>query len=112
MLALAGSARKRRSAGSRRRRCRRAASRAQTGTPSGQGEIGHLAVHGRRTQRLRHLRSEAGARQTSRAAPKEAISTFFGNPGPLMKSPFTFKQYGQYGRMGIGYPAAHCAACG
>src|SRR5688572_14407582 len=26
--------------------------------------------------------------------PKEAISTFFGNPGPLMKSPFTFKQYG------------------
>jgi len=29
--------------------------------------------------------------------PKEAISTFFGNPGPLMKSPFTFKQYGQSG---------------
>ncbi len=29
--------------------------------------------------------------------PKEAISTFFGNPGPLMKSPFSFKQYGQTG---------------
>ena len=29
--------------------------------------------------------------------PKEAISTFFGNPGPLMKSPFTFKKYGQCG---------------
>jgi hypothetical protein len=29
--------------------------------------------------------------------PKEAISTFFGNPGPLMKSPFTFKQHGQSG---------------
>ena len=29
--------------------------------------------------------------------PKEAISTFFGNPGPLMKSPFVFKQYGQSG---------------
>jgi hypothetical protein len=29
--------------------------------------------------------------------PKEAIATFFGNPGPLMKSPFTFKQYGESG---------------
>src|SRR5262245_51947010 len=29
--------------------------------------------------------------------PKESISTFFGNPGPLMKSPFKFKQYGQSG---------------
>jgi hypothetical protein len=29
--------------------------------------------------------------------PKEAISTFFGNPGPLLKSPFAFKQHGQSG---------------
>ncbi len=26
------------------------------------------------------------------------IQAFFGNPGPLMKSPFTFKQYGQCGQ--------------
>ena len=26
-----------------------------------------------------------------------AIDTFFGNPGPLMKSPFSFRQYGQCG---------------
>ena len=29
--------------------------------------------------------------------PKESIDVFFGNPGPLMKSPFTFQQYGQSG---------------
>jgi hypothetical protein len=29
--------------------------------------------------------------------PKEAIATFFGNPGPLLKSPFQFRQYGQSG---------------
>jgi hypothetical protein len=29
--------------------------------------------------------------------PASAIPTFFGNPGPLMKSPYGFKQYGQSG---------------
>jgi hypothetical protein len=29
--------------------------------------------------------------------PKQALSTFFGNPGPLLKSPFTFRQHGQCG---------------
>ncbi|MEM9586397.1 MAG: DUF1501 domain-containing protein [Planctomycetota bacterium] len=29
--------------------------------------------------------------------PKESIDVFFGNPGPLMKSPFTFDQYGDSG---------------
>ncbi len=29
--------------------------------------------------------------------PPQAIETFFGRPGPLMRSPFSFKQYGQSG---------------
>ena len=29
--------------------------------------------------------------------PQNSITTFFGNPGPLMRSPFTFRQYGQSG---------------
>ncbi|MEL6898477.1 MAG: DUF1501 domain-containing protein, partial [Planctomycetota bacterium] len=29
--------------------------------------------------------------------PKDAIDVFFGNPGPLMKSPFKFQQYGESG---------------
>lgn len=29
--------------------------------------------------------------------PKESIEVFFGSPGPLMKSPFTFQQYGESG---------------
>ncbi|HYO84709.1 MAG TPA: DUF1501 domain-containing protein [Bryobacteraceae bacterium] len=29
--------------------------------------------------------------------PGQSIATFFGNPGPLMRSPFSFKQYGQSG---------------
>jgi hypothetical protein len=32
-----------------------------------------------------------------RAGQKMAIDTFNGNPGPLMKSPFSFKQYGESG---------------
>ena len=28
------------------------------------------------------------------------IQAFFGNPGPLMKSPFGFKQYGECGQWG------------
>ena len=34
---------------------------------------------------------------TRRAGQKIDIDVFFGNPGPLMKSPFSFKQYGQSG---------------
>jgi hypothetical protein len=34
---------------------------------------------------------------TKRDGQKMAIDVFNGNPGPLMKSPFTFKQYGQSG---------------
>jgi hypothetical protein len=34
---------------------------------------------------------------TKRHGQKMAIDVFNGNPGPLMKSPFTFKQYGQSG---------------
>src|SRR6056297_1550213 len=29
--------------------------------------------------------------------PQQAIDVFFGNPGPLMKSPFSFQQHGQSG---------------
>lgn len=31
--------------------------------------------------------------------PKEAISTFFGNPGPLLKSPFSFNHHGESGTL-------------
>src|SRR5688572_16377238 len=34
---------------------------------------------------------------TKRHGVKHKIDVFNGNPGPLMKSPFTFKQYGQSG---------------
>jgi hypothetical protein len=34
---------------------------------------------------------------TRRHGQKFDIDVFFGNPGPLMRSPFTFKQYGQSG---------------
>ena len=34
---------------------------------------------------------------TKRDGQKIDIDVFFGNPGPLMKSPYTFKQYGQSG---------------
>ena len=35
---------------------------------------------------------------TKRHGQKTDIKAFFGNPGPLMKSPFTFKQYGESGQ--------------
>src|SRR5260221_9182391 len=35
---------------------------------------------------------------TKRHGQKMAIDVFNGNPGPLMKSPFTFRQYGQCGQ--------------
>ena len=34
---------------------------------------------------------------TKRDGQRITIDTFNGNPGPLMKSPFSFKQYGQSG---------------
>src|SRR5687767_638853 len=34
---------------------------------------------------------------TKRDGQKIDIDVFFGNPGPLMKSPYSFKQYGQSG---------------
>ena len=35
---------------------------------------------------------------TKRHGQKTDIKAFFGNPGPLMKSPFSFKQYGECGQ--------------
>ncbi len=35
---------------------------------------------------------------TKRDGQKTDIKAFFGNPGPLMKSPFSFKQYGECGQ--------------
>ncbi len=35
---------------------------------------------------------------TKRDGQKTSIKAFFGNPGPLMKSPFSFKQYGECGQ--------------
>lgn len=35
---------------------------------------------------------------TKRHGQKTNIKAFFGNPGPLMKSPFSFKQYGECGQ--------------
>ena len=32
---------------------------------------------------------------------KVVIDVFNGNPGPLMKSPFAFRQYGESGRLGL-----------
>ena len=35
---------------------------------------------------------------TKRHGQKTSIQAFFGNPGPLMKSPFSFSQYGESGQ--------------
>ena len=90
--------------------CRRR--RACDATPSGQSvraeaaalqaarEGRDLAVHERRRQPGGHVRSQAGARRSTRASRstgKGDVVVRQGHPGPLMPSPFTFKKYGQSG---------------
>ena len=86
------------SAGDQQRR------RQSTGAPTAalraQGQVGHLAVHGRR--RPAPSTCSTPSRSWTRAtARRSRIDVFNGNPGPLMKSPFTFRQYGQCGRVGL-----------
>ena len=38
---------------------------------------------------------------TKRHGQRIEIDVFNGNPGPLMKSPFRFKQYGESGSLGL-----------
>ena len=61
-------------------------------------EIGHFAVHERRRQPRRHLRLQADARKPTYHGSRTANQVRQGFPGPLMKSPLRFKQYGQSGK--------------
>ena len=58
---------------------------------------GHLAVHERRREPGRHVRSEAGADTARGPAAGRLGSRAPGHPGPLMPSPFTFQRYGESG---------------
>ena len=81
-----------------RRRSRPEESAGSAGRPfSGPGQKRHLAVHGRGAERLRSVRSEAGTQPNASGERVDNIETHFGNPGPLLASPFSFQQYGQSG---------------
>ena len=64
---------------------------------SGDGPLRDLAVHGRRPGAMDTFDPKPELSRHHGQRPGRSIDVFFGSPGPLMRSPFGFRQHGQSG---------------